>query len=132
MRLPESTSTIGAAEETATPMGNPKTADERERRFVQYVSTLNKGQLAEVRLRRMNRIANFRKALIDLINQIVEERAEDLAAAMLMEHAPERPKPLPAPIERKRLPMRKRGLPPWIREEGTALRGRPPASARRD
>lgn len=132
MQPPERASTIGAAEETATPMGNPKTADERERRFVQYVLTLNKGQLAEVRLRRMNRIANFRKALMDLVNEMVEERAEDLAAAMLMEHAPDRPKPLPAPMERKRLQIRKRVLPPWIREEGAALRGRPPASARRD
>lgn len=132
MQPPESINTIGVAEETARPMGNPKTADERERRFVEYVVTLNKGQLAEVRLRRMNRIANFRKALMDLINQMVEERAEDLAAAILMEHAPERPKPLPAPIERKRLPIRKRVLPPWIREEGRALRGRPPVSAQRD
>jgi hypothetical protein len=117
----ESTSTIGPAEETATPMGNPKTADERERRFVECISTLNKGQLAEVRLIRMNRLANFRKALMELVNQMVEERAEDLAAAMLMEYAPERPKPLPAP--RKRLGVRKAVMPPWVREEGKALGG---------
>jgi hypothetical protein len=132
MQSPERTDTIGAAGETATPMGNPKTADERERRFVQYVSTLNKGQLAEVRLRRLNRIANFRKALMELVNEMVEARAEDLAAALFMEQAPDRPKPLPAAIERKRVPARKRVLPAWIREEGKALKGRPPASARRD
>lgn len=98
---------------------------------MQYMLTLNKGQLAEVRLRRINRIANFRKALMDLVNEMVEERAEDLAAAMLMEHAPDRPKALPVAIERKRSAMRKRALPPWVREEGTALRGRPPVRAGR-
>ena len=105
-----------------------KTADERERRFVEYVSTLNKGEIAELRLTRMNRIANFRKALMQLLNDLIETRAEDLAAAMLMEHAPERPKkkpaavvkgrlPLPAPAERKRSG---RKMPRWVREAGDA------------
>ncbi len=110
-------------------MGNPKTADERERRFVQYVITLNKGQLAEVRLRRMNRIANFRKALMDLVNEMVEERAEDLAAAMLMEHAPERPMRGPVAVEGRRLPGRKAGMPQWVREESKALAGKRPGRA---
>jgi hypothetical protein len=124
MQPPERTNTIGAAEETATPMGIPKTADERERRFVQYALTLNKGQLAEIRLLRMNRIANFRKALMELINQLVEERAEDLAAAMLMEHAPERPKRGPVAVERRKLTGRKAAMPPWVREESRALAGK--------
>lgn len=87
---------------------------------MQYVLTLNKGQLAEVRLRRMNRIANFRRALMDLVNEMVEERAEDLAAAMLMEHAPERPKRGLVVVE-ERKPARKAVIPPWIREESKAL-----------
>jgi hypothetical protein len=102
-------------------MRPPQTADERERRFVQYVLTLNKGQIAEFRLGRMNRITNFRKALMQLINELIENRAEDLAAAMLMEHAPERPKRPPVLISRGRLVERKRVLPPWVREESKAL-----------
>ncbi len=95
----------------------PNTADERERRFVQYVLTLNKGQLAEVKLRRLNRIANFRKALMELINQMIETRAEDLACAMLMEYAPERPKrPEIKPQCAPALSERKRRIPPWLRE----------------
>jgi hypothetical protein len=105
-------------------MPQPKTADERERRFVQYISELNKGQLAEIRLMRMNRIANFRKALLELVNKMVEERAEDLAAAMLMEHAPERPRRGPVAVERRKLPGRKAAVPPWIREESKALAGK--------
>jgi hypothetical protein len=99
----------------------PQTADERERRFVQYVLTLNKGQIGEFRLGRMNRIANFRKALKQLLDELIENRAEDLAAAILMEHAPERPKRMPVPIARGRLADRKRELPPWIREESKVL-----------
>jgi hypothetical protein len=107
---------------------NPLTADERERRFVQYVLTLNKGQLAEVKLRRLNRIANFRKSLMELINQMVETRAEDLAASMLMEHAPPRPV-----VEREkesvvkgRLPLRTRKMPRWVRESGQTAASRRP------
>ena len=110
-------------------MPAPFTADERERRFVQYAITLNKGQLAEMKLRRLNRIANFRKQLMDLINQMIETRAEDLAASMLMEHAPERPEPLrqESKVIEGRLPLtRKRRTPPWVREEGKAA-----AAARR-
>ena len=99
----------------------PNTADERERRFVQYMLTLNKGQLAEVKLRRLNRIANFRRQLMDLINEMIETRAEDLAAGMLMEKAPERsalilqPKPVPQTERKRRIPV-------WVREEAKALR----------
>jgi hypothetical protein len=97
----------------------PQTADEREKRFVEYLHTLNKGQIAELRLSRMNRIANFRKDLMELINELIETRAEDLAAAMMMEHAPERPKRVP--VERRKLAERKRAMPPWIREQSKAL-----------
>lgn len=100
-------------------MPGPYTADERERRFIEYLLTLNKGQIAEVRLGRMNRIANFRKDLMELLNKLIEARAEDLAAAMLMEHAPKRPQHEPA--ARRRLAERKRAMPPWIREQARAL-----------
>lgn len=98
----------------------PNTADERERRFVQYIATLNKGQLAEVKLRRLNRVANLRKTLIDLINNMVEERAEDLAAGMLMEWAPERAKPKKLKVV-ERLPELKRRKPVWVANNSAAL-----------
>lgn len=98
-------------------MRNPLTADERERRFMQYMLTLNKGQLAEVKLRRLNRIANFRKQLMALINELIEERAEDLAAGMLMEYAPERPKRNLEIVADGRLPaVRRREMPKWLRK----------------
>lgn len=93
-------------------MRNPLTADERERRFVEYIRTLNKGQLGEVRLRRMNKIANFRKTLIDLMEQMIEARAEDLAAAMLTADAPERPKRKSRVCEGRLVVVRK--LPVWL------------------
>lgn len=102
-------------------MKPPNTADERERRFVEYIKTLNKGQLAEVKLARMNRIANFRKTLMEVINAMIEARAEDLAAGMLMEKAPERPalvlQPEPVPNEE-----RKRKMPVWIGKAKVARR----------
>jgi hypothetical protein len=107
-------------------MRNPLTADERERRFVRYVLTLNKGEIGELRLSRLNRIANFRKQLRELIESMIEERAEDLAAAMWLEHAPERPEPLwkkeetAAQEKTFALPRteRKRSrMPTWIGEE---------------
>lgn len=107
-------------------MPNPLTADERERRFVQYVLTLNKGQLAEVKLRRLNRIANFRRQLMDLLNQIIEARAEDLAAGMLMEHAPTRPAKPKEWITKGRLPLLKRRMPKWIAESGKAANSQRP------
>lgn len=99
---------------------NPKTADERERRCVEYLRTLNKGQLAEFKLTRLNRITNLRRTLLDLINRMVEERAEDLAAGMLMEKAPERPVLVlqPKPVSEER----RRKLPVWVRAEAKALR----------
>ena len=110
-------------------MRNPLTADERERRFVQYVLTLNKGQLAETKLRRLNRIANFRKQLMELLNAMIETRAEDLACSMLMLYAPERPLPSwkeneKAARGRLPLPERKRKMPPWIRAQSNALHAR--------
>jgi hypothetical protein len=102
-------------------MKPPNTADERERRFVQYVLTLNKGEISELRLGRMNRIANFRKALMQLLNEFIENRAEELALSMLWEHAPERPKPAELTVPKQRID-RKRVIPPWVREESKALR----------
>lgn len=102
-------------------MRPPNTADERERRFVQYLLTLNKGEIAELRLTRMNRIANFRKALMEIVNNLVETRAEDLAAAMLMEYAPERPKRVPVPIAKVRIVEHRRTMPPWVKERSKVL-----------
>jgi hypothetical protein len=104
------------------PMRPPNTADERERRFVEYIRTLNKGQLAEVKLRRLNRIANFRKSLMELVNQMIECRAEDLAAGMLMEKAEERPPRILVLNDRPVPAERKRRMPVWVREEAKAAR----------
>jgi hypothetical protein len=123
MQPPESTSTIGAAEETATPMGNPKTADERERRFVQYLRSLNKSELADLRLARLNQVANFRKVLMQLLNEMVESRAQDLAAAMLIADAPEKPKVLHV-VKRRRLAPSKAIQPEWIKQESKVLGGK--------
>jgi hypothetical protein len=98
----------------------PLTADERERRFVAYVLTLHKGQIGELRLRRMNEISNFRKALMQLVNELIEKRSEDLAAAMLMEFAPPRPKPVRAAVQRL-LSDRKRVTPPWVKQQSRLL-----------
>lgn len=103
-------------------MRPPGTADERERRFVQYILTLNKGQIAEFKLTRLNRIANFRHRLIELLNDMVEARAEDLAAGMLMEHAPDRPKRKPMVSPLQGLELRKRRMPVWVRKQGEAAR----------
>lgn len=94
-------------------MRNPLTADERERRFVEYARTLNKGQLAEFKLTRLNRIANFRRQLMELVEEMIELRAEDIAAGMLMEKAEPRPQ-IRAVKELPRL--RNRKMPPWIAE----------------
>lgn len=101
------------------------TADQREARFAEYlayVGTLNRGQNGELRLTRMNRVANLRKDLMALLNRLIETRAEELAAAMLLEYAPERP-PKPEAVMKGRLPIaeRKRRKPVWIDD---AARGR--------
>ena len=123
MQPSEHTNTIGPAEETATPMGNPKTADERERRFVQYLRSLNKSELADLRLARLNQVANFRKVLMQLLNEMVEARAHDLAAAMLIEDAPEKPKVLQV-VKRRKLPPSKAVRPEWINQEAKVLAGK--------
>lgn len=104
-------------------MRPPNTADERERRFVEYVLTLNKSQIAEFKLTRLNRIANFRRRLMELLNEMIETRAEDLAAGMLMEYAPERTKPAAQQTPKRRLPLadRKRVMPLWVRGESKTL-----------
>ena len=73
-------------------MRNPMTADERERRFVRYVKGLNKGEIAELRFAQLNHMANFRKDLIKLLEEMIEVRAQEIAAGMLMETAADRPR----------------------------------------
>jgi len=73
-------------------MRPPLTADERERRVIEYLLTLHKGQIAEFRLTRLNRVANFRRALKELLEEFIEARAEVLAASMIEEYAPRRPR----------------------------------------
>ena len=98
-------------------MPNPLTADERERRIVQYLVTLHQGRLAEFRLSRMNRVANFRKQLIQLIDKMIEERAEELAAGMLMEYAPRQPERKVGDTAEDRLPIPpKRVRPVWLQD----------------
>ena len=104
-------------------MGNPKTADERERRFVQYLRSLNKSELADLRLARLNQVANFRKAMMQLVNEMVESRAQDLAAAMLIADAPEKPGVLQV-VKRRRLPPPKATKPEWIEQESKVLAGK--------
>jgi hypothetical protein len=104
-------------------MPQPKTADERERRFVEYLRTLNKSELADLRLARLNQIANFRKVLMQLLNEMVENRAQDLAAAMLITDAPEKAKPLQV-VGRRRLAPRKAERPEWVNQEAKALGGK--------
>jgi hypothetical protein len=43
---------------------------------------------------------------------------------MLMEYAPPRPKPVPAPIPARRLCDRKRITPPWVKQESRLLLAR--------
>lgn len=97
----------------------------RQRGFVRCVADLNKSHIGEVRLDRLNRFANFRKQLLQLIEQMVEARAQELAAGMLQELALERQPPPdanPFPLPQA---AAKRGMPKWVREESQALRGRP-------
>jgi len=97
-------------------MRAPLTADERERRVIEYLLTLHKGQIAEFRLTRLNRVANFRKALMQLLEEFIEARAEVLAAGMVMEYAPPRPERPKSDVAEGRLPPpeRKRRRPPWL------------------
>jgi len=104
-------------------MSLPKTADERERRFVEYLRSLNKSELADLRLARLNQVANFRKVLMQLLNEMVEARAEDLAAAMLIADAPEKPKVLHV-VKRRRLSPSKAITPEWINQEAKVLAGK--------
>src|SRR5665213_703209 len=104
---------------------NLLTADVRERRIVQFLVTLHRGRLAEFKLGRMNRLANFRKQLMQLINEMIETRAEDLAAGMLMEFAaPPPPKELPGVLE-KAVKIRRRRLPVWPYKKSNRRMRRP-------
>jgi len=97
----------------------PLTADERERRYVQYLLACNKGEIAEIRLGRMNRVANFRKAVRELIDAFVEAKAEEIAAAMLEQYAPERPQVVEMAKAAKR-GAKMRRIPTWVQRAGSA------------
>lgn len=111
----------------------PLTADERERRCVEYLCSLNKGQLAEFRLSRMSKVSNFRKALMNLMEQFIEARAEELAAAMLEQYAPPRPKKDSSKVMEGRLPLpvKKRRMPVWVKRVAEAELSRVTALKRR-
>jgi hypothetical protein len=86
--------------------------------MIQYLETLNKGQLAEFRLGRMNRVANFRKALMQILEVFIEARAEELSAAWLEQFAEPRPKRLESDVAEGRLPLpaaKKRRMPVWVK-----------------
>jgi hypothetical protein len=98
-------------------MRKPATADERERRIIEYLTTVHQGRIAEFKLTRLNRIANFRKKLMELLDELIETRAEDLAAGMLMQYAPPRPERKEGDILEGRLPIppKRARRPVWMR-----------------
>lgn len=98
-------------------MRKPATADERERRLIEYLTTVHQGRIAEFKLTRLNRIANFRKRLMELLDEMIEARAEDLAAGMLMQYAPPRPERKEGDIWEGRLPIppQRARRPVWIK-----------------
>src|SRR5579871_5165723 len=97
------------------------TADQRERRIVQYLLSVHKERIASFRLNRMNRKANTRKLIIQLIDRAIEEYAEELAAAMLEEFAGPRAKreKNDPTTDRLILPGPKK-VPVWVRKSGQA------------
>ena len=101
-------------------MPEPLTADRREERIIKYLESLNKGQLGEFRLSRLNRVSNFRKALIQLMDGFIEARAEELAACWLTQFAEERPARKVVEVGRLPLPERKRRTPKWVIDSGQA------------
>lgn len=103
-------------------MRKPGTADERDRRMVEYLATLHKGRLAEFRLTRLNRIANFRKRLMQILEEMIETRAEELAAGMLMEYAPPKPAREERDVMEGRLPIppKKARRPIWVQKASAA------------
>ncbi len=113
-------------------MRNPATADERERRLVEYLVTLHQGRLSEFRLTRLNRIANFRKKLMELLEEMIEARAEELAAGMLVEFAPPRPTRKESnPMEgRLPIPPKRARMPVWIRKSADGSRSSGTSKAR--
>lgn len=102
-------------------MRKPATADERDRRIIEYLVSCHKGRLAEFKLNRLNKVANLRKRLMQLLDEIIESRAEDLAAGMLMEYAPPRPGRATIDITRDRLPIgpKKARMPVWLGKDRT-------------
>ena len=86
--------------------------------MVKYLETLNKGQIAEFRLTRLNRVANFRKALGQLLETFIEARAEELSAAWLEQFAAPRPERPESDVATGRLPLpvaKKRRMPVWVK-----------------
>lgn len=72
-------------------MNAPLTADVREQRMHQYLThlqTKHAGQIKEANLTRLNRIANFRRQLMQLLDAFIEARAQELAADSLAKLAP--------------------------------------------
>lgn len=61
----------------------PLTFNEREERFIEYLTSLDREQAIELKCDRLGRVADLRKKLMALLNQIIEERAESLAAALV-------------------------------------------------
>ena len=104
-----------------TAMRKPGTADERERRTIEYLVSCHQGRLQEFKLTRLNKVANFRKRLMQLLDEMIETRAEDLAAGMLMEYAQPRPERSAIDITRDRLPIgpKKAKMPVWLRKDRT-------------
>lgn len=95
------------------------TADERERRIVQYLLSVHRERIGQFRLSRMNRVANFRKQLIILIDQMIETRAEEIAAAMLEEYAEPMPKlPKVDPTKGRLVIPGPKKIPAWVRKSG--------------
>jgi hypothetical protein len=77
---------------------------------------VHQGRILEFKLTRLNKVANFRKKLMELLNEMIEARAEDLAAGMLLEFAAPRPEKRPRDITEGRLPIppKKAEKPIWL------------------
>jgi hypothetical protein len=87
---------------------------------VEYLASCHRERLAEFKLSRLNRIANLRKKIIQLFDELIETRAEDLAAGMLMEYAPPKPERPAQDVTEGRLPIgpKKARMPVWLRSSG--------------
>lgn len=66
------------------------TADKRDERFAEYLRTLRKWEITDVRSERLSRVSDLRKKLLVLLEQIIEERAEALAAGIVERYTGEK------------------------------------------